>query len=199
MTTDCCGRGHPYTPENLRIVTIRGAQVRQCRECDKQRAQVRRDIQRGDRPKFKKVKLIDVCFREHPMSGDNLYYYETANGRQRRCRACEDVRRKERIAKGETVQPTKTHCLRGHAMEGDNLSFRLDGYPVCLKCQLTRTTKHKNYNYDEVLERKRLNRAQRKAGIIDTSGDELRAILAEQLPEDELVAKIRAALPPPEA
>ena len=77
--TNACKLGHEYTPENLRIVTIRGKETRQCRQCDKDRAQAKRDRLRGDKVKCARP-LKEQCFRGHPLEGDNLYLYETKWG-----------------------------------------------------------------------------------------------------------------------
>jgi hypothetical protein len=200
IATDTCAKGHPYTEENLRIVTIRGKQTRQCRQCDKDRAQSKRDRLRGDRPKFKKQHLADECFRGHKLEGDNLYFYDTPSGKQRRCRACEEVRRLDRISTGATVQPTQTHCLRGHAMEGNNVSYRSDGFAVCKQCAVARTMKHKNANYEEVLERKKLNRGKHKDAACEAAKILILAVYAEaeDLDDDELIRRLKAALPPAE-
>lgn len=193
--TDCCQQGHPYTPENTRIVT---GGFRQCRACDKARAQAKRDSERGDRPKFQRDK-IDVCFRGHKMEGENLYIYDTKHGEQRRCRACEEFRRKERIVRAEKVAPTQTHCLRGHALEGDNVSYRPDGYYNCKKCAIFRTMQHKNANYDEVLDQKTRNRRRGKDLVLEAAKARILAIYAEDLTDDELIIRLRGALPPAEA
>ena len=195
--TNACKLGHEYTPENLRIVTIRGKETRQCRQCDKDRAQAKRDRLRGDKVKCAKP-LKEQCFRGHPLEGDNLYLYETKWGPQRRCRACEEVRRQGRITSGQTVAPTKTHCLRGHPLEGDNVSYRADGFAVCKACLVVRTMKHKNANYDEVLDAKARNRRAAKDAALEAAKARILAIYAEPLDDDELIRRLREALPPAE-
>jgi hypothetical protein len=195
---ETCRKGHPYTEENTRWVEVRGQRSRQCRQCDKDRAQAKRDRLRGDAPKFKKKHLAEECFRGHPLEGDNLYWYDTKWGKQRRCRACDEFRRLERIGQATTVQPTKTHCVNGHALEGDNLSFNTEGYAVCLACSLARTMKHKNANYDAVLEGNRRNRRRAKDETAEAAKIEILKIYAEDLTDDELILRLRAALPPAE-
>jgi hypothetical protein len=195
--TEFCPNGHPY-PQYLRVVTIRGKEFSQCRECDRIRAKEKRDLLRGDRPKFKKKKLIEECFRGHPMEGENLYFYETKWGTQRRCRACQDLRHQEKIQSGDRIDPTKSHCLRGHAMEGENVSYNVAGYAVCKQCAVFRTMTYKNANYDEVLESKRRNRRARKDGVNDVAKARILAIYAENLPDDELIRRLREVMPPPE-
>lgn len=177
---------------------IRGQRSRQCRQCDKDRAQKKRDGLRGDRPKFKKTSLIEECFRGHKMEGENLYFYETKWGRQRRCRACQDIRRLGRIEDGNVTQPTQTHCMRGHALEDDNLSFSPEGYSVCKACSVIRTMKHKNANYDKVLHDKRRNRRRGKDEIAEAAKIEILAIYAMDLEDEELFLRLMYAIPPAE-
>jgi hypothetical protein len=154
ISTDCCRKGHPYTPENTRIVAVKGLEQRQCRECDKQRAQAKRDRLRGERPKFRR-KLQERCLNGHELSGDNLYYYETKNhGRQRRCRVCQTLREQGYIDRQETVQPKKEFCINGHRLEGDNLSFAPNGYAVCRKCRLESAQRWQADNREKHLESK---------------------------------------------
>ena len=87
-----CVNGHEYTIESTRVLKNG---MRQCRICDKGRAQAARDAARGDKPKFKKTKLATHCKRGHPLEGDNLYFYDTKWGKQRACRACREERKKE--------------------------------------------------------------------------------------------------------
>lgn len=196
--TESCAKGHPYTEENLRIVTVRGKQTRQCRQCDKERAQAKRDRLRGDKKKFART-LAEKCFRGHLLEGENLYYYETkTDGRQRQCRACQEIRRQERIAAGATVQPTKSHCVNGHALEGYNLSFNIEGYAVCLACSLAATMRHKEANYEHVMEGKRRNRRAAKDTVLESAWKDIVAIYAEDLDDDVLIRRLRAALPPAE-
>ena len=194
---ETCAKGHPYTEENLRIATIRGKQYKQCRQCDKESAQKRRDTARGDKKKFART-LQEKCFRGHPLEGDNVYYYDSkTDGRQRRCRACQELRRQERVAAGgATVQPTKSHCVNGHALEGDNLSFNTEGYAVCLSCSLAATMRHKEANYEHVLEGKRRNRRAAKDTVLESAWKDIVAIYAEDLDDDVLIRRLRGALPP---
>ena len=164
---NCCRKGHEYTQENLRIVVIKGAQVRQCRQCDKDRAQAKRDALRGDRQKFKKSNLAEFCLRGHALAGDNLYWYQTKNGPQRRCRACEVIRDHKKVATQAAVQPTNTHCVNGHPMEGDNLGFRPNGYAMCKACALARSKKSQAADKDETLYMKRQSSLARKLAIAE--------------------------------
>lgn len=93
---DCCARGHKYTFESTRM-TKRG---RECRICDKDDHQVARDVDRGDRPKHKKKHLATHCKRGHALEGENLYFYDTPWGQQRRCVACQKLRH-EKSKSGE--------------------------------------------------------------------------------------------------
>ena len=194
---DTCRKGHPYTDENTRWVEVRGQKSRQCRQCDKDRAQAKRDRLRGDKRKFAKT-LAEECFRGHKLEGDNLYLYMQDGLQQRRCRACQEFRRQEHTAAGVTVQPTKTHCVNGHALEGDNLSFNTEGYAVCLACSLAATLRHKAANYDAVLDGKRRNRRQAKDMTSVSAWARVLEIYASDISDDELIAALRGALPPAE-
>lgn len=196
--TESCAKGHPYTEENLRIVTVRGKQTRQCRQCDKERAQAKRDRLRGDKKKFART-LAEKCFRGHLLEGENLYYYETKEwGRQRRCRSCDEIRRHERVARGETVQPTKEFCINDHPLSGDNISFTPEGFARCKLCSLAATMRHKEANYEHVMEGKRRNRRAAKDTVLESAWKDIVAIYAEDLDDDVLIRRLRAALPPAE-
>ena len=194
---DACRKGHAYTEENTRWVEVRGQRSRQCRQCDKDRAQAKRDRLRGDKRKFART-LAEECFRGHKLEGDNLYFYTQDGLQQRRCRECDEVRRQERIARGETVQPTKTHCIHGHALEGDNISFTPEGFARCLKCSLAATLRHKAANYESVLDGKRRNRRVGKDLVAQSAWVGILEIYAMDIPDDELIARLREALPPAE-
>jgi hypothetical protein len=90
---DCCAAGHPYTPENTRI-NVRGH--RECRACDRIKAQSHRDAKRI-RPKHKKdpAKFKKECLRGHALTADNVLFYKTKWGVQKRCRECCHIRQKE--------------------------------------------------------------------------------------------------------
>lgn len=197
VTPETCRKGHPYTEENTRWVEVRGQRSRQCRQCDKDRTQAKRDRLRGDKRKFART-LAEECFRGHKLEGDNLYFYMQNGLQQRRCRACQEFRRQEHASAGITVQPTKSHCINGHPMEGDNLSFNTEGYSVCLACSLAATLRHKAANYDAVLERKRKNRHNNKNAALNVAWVQILSVYAEDLDALELVARLRSILPPAE-
>lgn len=196
--TETCRKGHPYTEENTRWVEVRGHKSRQCRQCDKDRAQAKRDRLRGDKRKFSRP-LAEKCFRGHTLEGDNLYFYETEWGTQRRCRACDVVRREERADRGETVQPKKTHCIHGHALEGNNLSFTPEGYARCLKCALEATLRHKAANYEHVLAGKRKYRRAAKDTAAEAAWALMVSVFAEDLSDEDLISKLQSVLPPAES
>lgn len=194
---EACRKGHEYTEENTRWVEVKGQRSRQCRQCDKDRAQAKRDRLRGDKRKFART-LAEECFRGHKLEGDNLYFYMQDGLQQRRCRACQEFRRQEHAAGGVTVQPTKSHCVNGHPLEGDNLSFTPDGYGRCLACSLASVMKHKNANYGAVLEGKRRNRRAQKDEIAETAKLRILDIYKQPLSDNELLTALRAVLPPVE-
>lgn len=59
---------------------------------DKLRKREVRATARGTKPKFKKTKLATHCKRGHALEGDNLYFFDTLWGEQRRCRKCQEIR-----------------------------------------------------------------------------------------------------------
>lgn len=71
------------------------------RERDRKRAKLARDAARGDKPKHKKQVLAKECKRGHALEGDNLYFYDTPWGKQRRCRKCQEMRNLK--ARGKAV------------------------------------------------------------------------------------------------
>lgn len=86
-----CPRGHEYNAENTRPRADGG---RECRACDREKQQVKRDLLRGDRQKHKKKHLPTHCKRGHELSGDNLYFFDTPSGKQRRCVICQNLRQR---------------------------------------------------------------------------------------------------------
>lgn len=92
-----CAAGHEYSIESTRVLTNG---MRQCRVCDKIRAQQRRDDKRV-RPKFKKdpTKFKTHCIRGHALEGENLYTYDSPWGPQTRCRECQRMRNKSAAQK----------------------------------------------------------------------------------------------------
>ncbi len=152
---DHCAAGHTYTIESTRVG--KGG-TRACRICDKIKAQAKRDRLRGDKPKFHRD-LHERCIRGHELSGDNLYYYQTKDGRQqRRCRTCQDLREEEYRSRGGTVQPKKEFCINGHPLKGDNLFFRSNGFAGCRKCAVTVTQRWQANHREEYLESRRASR-----------------------------------------
>lgn len=96
---NCCAAGHSYAGGNLRELPNGW---RQCKTCDRLRKQAARDAARGDRPKFKKQILATHCKRGHALEGDNLYFYDTPWGKQRRCRKCQELRNAK--SRGKVVE-----------------------------------------------------------------------------------------------
>lgn len=185
---EACGQGHPYTEENTRWIGT----VRQCRQCDKNRAQAKRDKARGNRPKFERP-LAKSCFRGHALEGDNLYYYDTAHGRQRRCRACDVIRNQERIAGDLTVQPTKDFCAKGHPMEGENLGVRSNGFSLCRACANEATKKYQRQNREVHLERKRGGNLRCQA-VEDEAIKAVMLIAFTQPDDDQMIYELRMIL-----
>lgn len=146
--SDCCKAGHPYTPENTRTT----GEGRQCRLCDKIKAQARRDRLRGDKPKFRKdpALLKTHCFRGHELSGDNVYFYDSPWGQQRRCVECQRFREDERAASGKESLPRKTHCNKGHQLSGDNLFKLPNGYFGCKQCRSDRANEYNKRNRKKI-------------------------------------------------
>lgn len=104
---NCCAAGHPYTAESTRVLN---SGFRQCRICDRIRAQARRDAKHPDRPKFKKdpATFKTHCLRGHALDGpeSSVYMMQTKWGPQRRCRLCDrersqDLRSKKTEGKTE--------------------------------------------------------------------------------------------------
>jgi hypothetical protein len=116
--------------------------------------------------------------RGHAMTGDNLYFYQTKNGPQRRCRACCIVRDEERKSATRKVDPTKTHCINGHPMKGDNLRFRPNGYATCKACALEGVKRHQANNREEVLLARRQARLARKLAAAEEAKEKILAIFA---------------------
>jgi hypothetical protein len=71
---------------------------------DKERHRNARTAARGDKPKFKKTKFKTVCKRGHALEGDNLYFYDTQWGQQRRCRKCQEMRNAKSRGKVKSEQ-----------------------------------------------------------------------------------------------
>lgn len=187
-SSDTCKKGHLYTGENTRMVTIRGQQSRQCRACDAARAQTKRDSLRGDRPKGRVYTKKEICFRGHPLEGDNLYFYESKkDGPQRRCRACQKIRDEEYRQDGETVQPLHELCANGHPMEGDNLFFRTNGFSACRRCALEATQRWQQKNRDEYLNSRRARKRQEsKVGYEDLWAMTVEIFLMEISDDDKI-------------
>ena len=68
----------------------------------------------------------------------------------RRCRTCKyalekvyRVRRRERGHRRQHVGPWKSHCKRGHPLEGDNLYLYPDGERACRTCRRTNMRAYK--------------------------------------------------------
>lgn len=172
---ECCDYGHPYTVANTRIV---GNATRQCRECDRIKAQSIRDREHPDRPKHAKdpEKFKTHCKMDHLLSGDNIRMVDSPSGPQKRCIACEKLRREKYKNRGIKIQPTRTHCIHGHALEGDNLAFNPEGYPRCRQCSLDVTNRYNATHRERYLEGKKRNRERHKnEGILDN--ERLRAAL----------------------
>lgn len=64
-----------------------------------------------------------------------------------RVRSCVNPAHLEPVTPGENVRrgfhPTKTHCKRGHLLEGDNLYLRPTGQRLCRACDAYRARKYR--------------------------------------------------------
>lgn len=168
---DCCAEGHPYTPENTRVVRD-GTQ--QCRECDKIRHKEYRDAVKATKEPVSRLK--EKCKRDHLLAGDNLYTFKDRWGNEhRRCLACEAMRNENyrtqyaQILAGENVPvraPShlqKSVCKNGHAMEGDNVYLRPDGTGRgCNACRLEKVKQYQSLNREEYLLSRKVNRLKKK-------------------------------------
>ena len=146
---DHCEAGHPYTPENTRIV--KGGS-RQCRACDRIRAQEKRDSDRT-RPKYAKdpAKLKKFCFRGHSLEDEsNIRLINSSSGPQKVCLACEKIRRDWYKARDENeyldppsaILKPDDRCKRGHLLDGDNVYYHPDGKRrSCKACRAINFTK----------------------------------------------------------
>ena len=123
---ETCPVGHPFSGDNLRTLP-NGA--RQCRACDRIKAQNKRDRLRT-RPKFAKdpEKFKTKCFRDHDLTDEsNIRWVDSKTGKQRVCLACEEIRLAAyKVGKKAAPLPTDK-CKRGHPMEGDNVYLHPDG------------------------------------------------------------------------
>lgn len=158
-----CKNGHEYTAENTRVVN---GGSRQCRACDKAKAQAKRDADRGDKPKFFKPRQ-PKCKRGHLMEGENVKWVTDPWGKpQRQCRACEKLRNEgyrkhiELVRTGE-AEPKEAGprqrelCKYGHPMEGDNVYIRPDGTGrQCATCRLMYVKQYNARNPEAVANRK---------------------------------------------
>lgn len=204
-----CRAGHLYTIESLRLLK---SGHRQCRICDKIKAQKKRDAQRT-RAKFAKdpAKLKVECVRGHSlMDESNIRWIDTPWGKQKQCIQCGKDRRAEsrenfkKIVAGEEPARKPSHlqkevCKNGHAMEGENLYIGPDGYTRgCKACRLANVKKHQEANKEEYLKRRRELRQQKKATKDEAAWKDIVAIYAEDLDDDVLIRRLRAALPPAE-
>lgn len=204
-----CMAGHPYTIESLRLLNDG---KRQCRICDKIKAQEKRDRLRV-RPKFAKdpAKLKTHCLRGHSlMDENNIRLVDSPWGKQKYCIQCGVDRRLEarerfkRIAAGEESprKPSplqKDICKNGHPMEGDNIYINPSGYGRgCRACRLAGVKKHQAENREEHLKRRKELRLNNKEAAAHAAHARILAIYAEPLADDELIVHLRAALPPAE-
>lgn len=185
-----CKNGHLMTIKNTRIVT---GGARQCRQCDKERAQAKRDRLRGDKPKFKKdpATFKAECKRGHSLTDEaNINWIDTPWGKQKQCKACMPVRRQNKrvlfqaIAAG-TVAPIapslrhKDFCKYGHPMEGENLYISPGGERGCKACRLAAVKRSQSNDHDAHLEyraelrkQERIRKAETvKAAVIRLRGE----------------------------
>jgi hypothetical protein len=69
---------------------------------------------------------------------------------------------RDKALKGRTPQSRRTHCMRGHALSGDNV--RIYGRKrVCLACACLRTQRFYAGHREEVLERKHWQKRRSRA------------------------------------
>lgn len=86
------------------------------------------------------------CDNGHEFTAENTY--TCANG-WRQCNTCKMNRKHARIRKRFGREPyvvnsQKTHCIRGHALAGDNLCIRADGGRACIACRSIRLMARRN-------------------------------------------------------
>lgn len=98
-----------------------------------------------------------VCPRGHKIEGANRI--NTTNPNLYICKTCMRMRAWERNHPGEDVEKEaerihndvlsgikrtrkKSHCKRGHAMKGDNVSYRKDGSRDCKQCSRDRANEY---------------------------------------------------------
>ncbi len=205
---DHCQAGHPYTIENTRIVKDG---TRQCRLCDKTRAQGRRDAVRV-RPKHAKdpAKLKSHCKRGHLLEGDNIKMMDSPWGQYRHCIVCDQIRAekyKQRYAMAvagtlpEFIKPgprQKDVCTNGHPMEGDNLYIRPDGTGrSCRACRLDLVKRYQANNREQYLTRRKELRSAAKSVRDESLYTTLVALLKSDLDDDTLISELKQVLKTP--
>lgn len=107
---DHCKNGHPYTPDNTRIIERKGAHdlpsiVRQCLQC-------RRDIDRRskDRKGYHPHIPVTHCKNGRPYSGDNLHIVATSGTRDcKTCRAQRSRDYRKRCREREPITSLQVH------------------------------------------------------------------------------------------
>ena len=118
------------------------------------------------------------------MEGGNIHLIYPKVGSssppQRSCRACEKIRADEYFERERQIKAgllpakqkrSKTHCLRGHEMTGDNVMLNANGRGrVCRECHTESAARHHQKKREErataIVER--LDLRNKLAGMIDS-------------------------------
>lgn len=137
--------------------------------------------------------LPDQCPQGHVLNKENLYFYATPTGPEKRCRACEAVASQRRMAGKSIIQPTTDVCKKGHPLEGNNLAFRTNGYAKCLACANEATKKYQRDNREVHLTQSKVARERRQAKAVDALNTKILEALSHQ-DDDEMLARLKQAL-----
>lgn len=152
------------------------------------------------------------------MEGDNVYLHDgrrtcmacrsmqfTLNGAQKRFKLAPESADAPTLKNEGVPLPTKTHCKNGHAMEGDNLYMKPDGTGFgCAACHLAAVKRYQANNREGYLSRRKELRREKidaQKAVSNASDEALKtrivALYAENLPDDELIRRLREVIPPP--
>ena len=82
-------------------------------------------------------------------------------------------------------------------MEGDNVYVRPDGTGrSCNICRLAAVKRHQTNNHEAYLKTRSENRSKAKSASDEAAWSRILAIYAEDLDDDELIRRLREAMPP---